>query len=345
MRQVTVAGHICVDLIPRLPDGVAVIPGAIVEIGPLTIQPGGSVYNTGTALAALGVEVMAVATIGDDPLGKIVRERVHGKGITTRFVVAPGGATPYSIVVERARYDRAFLHHVGTAANFTGHEVDSIDTPLFHLGYPPVLPGLVADEGAPMESLFRRARKAGASTSLDLSVLDPSSPLASFDWQRIMARTLPYVDIISPSIDDLVSIGLGAGTSPDDVRNAARTLLSGGAAVVLLSAGANGAFLATAASTRLAAGGSVVAALPDEWSHVEMWIEPETVPVLATTNGAGDTMTAGLLYGLLAGWAPEAAGHFAARLAAAKIQGQDLATALDRFRWSTPAQPASPEQP
>lgn len=54
MMRAMVAGHICADLRPKLTGGERIIPGAIAEVGPLDIRPGGCVANTGINLAALG---------------------------------------------------------------------------------------------------------------------------------------------------------------------------------------------------------------------------------------------------------------------------------------------------
>jgi len=63
MWRATVAGHICADLRPKLSGNERIVPGAIIEVGPLDIRPGGSVANTGGDLAALGAQVLLVADL------------------------------------------------------------------------------------------------------------------------------------------------------------------------------------------------------------------------------------------------------------------------------------------
>lgn len=327
---VVVAGHLCVDLIPDLPPaGLAAEPGALVEVGPLTMRPGGSVFNTGWALATLGVATTAIAHIGDDPLGRYVQTELEASGITPRLQRRPAEATPYSIVIESATRDRAFLHHTGAAASFRGDSVGEVTAPLFHLGYPPMLPALVADNGWEMAALLKRIHDTGATTSMDLAVVDAASPVSRLDWAAILTLSLPYTDAISPSIDDLVSIGLATGSSTADVERATRWLLDHGAAVAMVSAGRSGAFLAAASRERLHAAGRVVVPNADTWHATELWIDTPHVTHPVSTNGAGDTLTAGLLYGLLQQWNPAQTGHFAARLAGARIQGQHLTTAFE----------------
>jgi len=185
--DVVVAGHLCVDLIPDLPPaGLAAEPGALVEVGPLTLQPGGSVFNTGWALATLGVSTTAIAHIGDDPLGRYLQTEIAARGITPRLTRRPTEATPYSIVIESATRDRAFLHHTGAAASFGSAAVGEITAPLFHLGYPPVLPALIANDGLKLATLLRRVHHTGATTSMDLAVVDAASPVSRLDWAAIL---------------------------------------------------------------------------------------------------------------------------------------------------------------
>ncbi len=332
---VVVAGHLCVDLIPDLPPaGLAAEPGALVEVGPLTMQPGGSVFNTGWALASLGVPTTAIARIGDDPLGRYVHAELKASGITPLLTWRQAEATPYSIVIESATRDRSFLHHTGAAASFRGDSVGEITAPLFHLGYPSLLPALIANNGWEMAALLKRVHHTGATTSMDLAVVDATSPVSRLAWAAILTSSLPYTDVISPSIDDLVSIGLAAGSAPADIERATRWLLDRGAAIAMVSAGRAGAFLAAASRERLAAAGRAVAANVDTWTATELWIDTPLVPRPTSTNGAGDTLTAGLLFGLLQKWNPAQTGHFAARLAAARIQGQRLTTALKESEYN-----------
>lgn len=330
--RITAAGHICVDLIPALPSGLTIIPGAITALGPLTIRAGGSVFNTGAALSELGADVTAAAAIGDDPLGQILRDQVGHAGMRAHLSLAAGARTPYSIVVEPAGTDRAFLHFPGAAVDFSGDAVEVVGAELLHLGYATILPALVESDGAPLQALFRRAQREGVTTSLDLSVLHPTSPLAELNWAAIISRILPVTDILSPSIDDLASIGLAKGSSDGEIRTAAARLVEGGAAIVVISAGDRGAYLHTGQPARFTRGGPILAGLPPAWHARSQWIPTTTAAKVVSTNGAGDTLTAGLLYGIGEGWGPVDTGRFATGLAAAKIEATNLRDSLERFR-------------
>src|SRR5208283_199005 len=84
--EIVVAGHICLDLIPKIPaTGAAklseiVAPGKLVNIGECIFSTGGPVSNTGLALAKLGQKVTLMGKVGDDPFGHMVVERMRQAG-------------------------------------------------------------------------------------------------------------------------------------------------------------------------------------------------------------------------------------------------------------------------
>jgi len=324
--QIVVAGNICVDLLPAIPEAISISPGRITGIGPLAFQPGGCVFNTGTALSALGSDVDIVSTIGDDYLGTLLSDALARRRIDlTHVEVRKDLRTSYSIVIETLDMDRSFWHHAGASSAFTGHEIDATCADLVHLGYPSVLTDLLMQGARPLVELFSRIHDAGATTSMDLCVVDPASPAGELDWKLVMDRLLPNVDVLSPSIDDLTSIAYnGVGSGDSDVVSNARGLVDAGAAIVMISAGERGSFLKSASYERLSAAGRAVRPLSAEWADFESWIPAAPIDKVVTTNGAGDTATAGLLYGIATGMTPQQAGTFAARAASAKIQGKRL---------------------
>ena len=317
--RIVVAGHSCVDLVPRLRGAVDPSPGAFAAIGELAIRAGGSVANTGRALAELGCEVEIVTTVGDDALGPLLRDELGRISSACTIERTPEVGTSYSLVLEHDGLSRTIWHHVGSAAVFTGDAVDPTGAALVHLGYPPALPGLLTDDARPFRTLIARVREAGATMSVDMSVV-PETEEA--DWIPLLTDLLPGIDVITPSVDDLTSIGwLPAAPSPVEIAEGAHRMLAAGAAVVMVSDGERGAYLCASGADRLAAGGRVTTALGDAWPGHRSWVEPEPVASVATTNGAGDAATAGLLFALLSGYAPAEAGRLAARVAARRIGG------------------------
>src|SRR4249919_178987 len=115
LARVAVAGHLCLDLTPRLDGGEHIDPGHLFEVGPLSVRLGGSVANTGGVLVDLGIPVDVVATVGDDDLGVLLRRLVAERtGMTPLLREVRGGASSYSLVFEAPGVDRTFWHHVGS---------------------------------------------------------------------------------------------------------------------------------------------------------------------------------------------------------------------------------------
>lgn len=320
MGKTAIVGHLCVDLRPHLPVPPTLEPGTLMQVGPLAIGLGGAVANTGRVLARLGHPVVGWGAVGPDDLGAIVRSRLAGlPGFDFRPVPVPAG-TSYTIVVEPPGTDRVFWHHPGSNGelDLAGVAVDGVE--LLHFGYPSLLPGVCADAGSALQALFGRAAATGVVTSLDLAWVDPGSPAAAVDWPALLRRILPLTDILSPSYDDLACIfdlptRYDAATAADLVD----LLLEWGAGVVMITAGADGLVLGSGGARRLerlSACGADTAG----WAGVRLAVPARQLSRQATTTGAGDAATAGLLAGLRSGCGPLGAAELAVQVAAAVIE-------------------------
>ncbi|MCB9770634.1 MAG: carbohydrate kinase family protein [Candidatus Omnitrophica bacterium] len=100
--DVMVAGHLCLDVIPRFFDTGArrideiIRPGKLVNVGPATISTGGPVSNTGINLKNLGNRVCFCARLGNDEFGRLAQERLDQSGSAegVRMVEGPPPPTP-----------------------------------------------------------------------------------------------------------------------------------------------------------------------------------------------------------------------------------------------------------
>lgn len=326
MHNVAVAGHICLDLTPALPLGIGMLPGNLYDIGGMTLRPGGCIVNVGAALTGLKLRPKLWGAIGEDDFGDIVLREVERMGLRTEGIIRCAQRhTSYSIVIEPAGMNRTFWHHTGANSSFDGGFIETDGTDLLHLGYPSLVPGLLAEGGAPLESIMHRARCEGVTTSLDLAVVDPDSSIGRLDWHGILDRALTEVDVISPSVDDLTSaLESGPVNSEQDLIALADELIAKGVGVVMVSAGEDGLLLRTAGAERLARGGRVLQGLGAEWADASVFVQAKECDEIATTNGAGDAATAGLLYGLAAGLSPTATGDIATTVAQRWIQQRGL---------------------
>jgi sugar/nucleoside kinase (ribokinase family) len=343
MHRISVAGHFCVDLAPELPRRARLAPGELIGVGPLAVGLGGCVANTGLFLHDLGADVELRGAVGDDWLGglaeRLLASEAEGLGA---LQVVENVATSYSLVLEPGGADRAFWHHTGVNAIFDAAWVRT-DADLLHFGYPPLLPAVLADGAAPLVSLFGRARDAGTTVSLDLAVVDPDSPVGRLDWRGLLAAILQVTDVVSPSVDDLRSM-LGVAEEPSLALadRLAGDLLELGAAVALVTAGAHGMVLRAGDAERVRAGGRVLAPIADQWADARVVAGPAARGAHATSTGAGDAASAGLLRALAAGFGPDDAVGLAAATSAAVMAGaRPTPGALTRFAPELAARLAS----
>src|SRR5512133_358436 len=335
MHSVLVAGHLCIDITPELADVPELVPGQLYEIGSAELTLGGCVANTGLALASAGVPTRVCSRVGNDPLGEIARRLLAEQGVDLEGVTTTAGtATSYSIVLQLPGRDRTFWHHPGANAVFTGQEVSLDGVDILHFGYPPLLPALLADDATPLLNLLKEARGRQITTSLDLAVVDRRSRAAEVDWRRVFARIMPYVDIATPSIDDLTSALAIARTPNDDlVEEGARRLVDDGCAVAVVSAGARGAYAVSAGADRLAVAGAALSSVRSTWNSTAEWVSAAEPRLVVSTTGAGDAASAGLLFGLAQGAGIRRATRLAARFAAATIEGK-RPSAEEARRWA-----------
>lgn len=304
-------------------------PGALVEVGAAAVSPGGCVGNTGRELLSLGVPTTLTARVGEDYFGTVLTRRlaelVEGSRAadTSRLDVkmVRGASTSYSIVVQPPAGDRMFLHHLGANIHFEGNDIDLEGVDMVHVGYPTVLPQLSADGGKALVTLLQRARDSGVTTSVDLSVIDDRSREKWVTWRRAFRDVLPFIDVLSPSLEDLAFIdGRPKDEGVDRMARVAAMLVEGGAGVVALGGGARGLVLRTSSARRLASGGRVLAELGASWENRELWVGA-WAPRIVSTVGAGDAASAGLLFGLIGSVGPDEAIVAAGTSAAARVAG------------------------
>lgn len=245
-----IAGLICLDVIPALPDqGLesTLRPGQTTESGPISFHTGGAVANTGIALFRLGIPVHLVGLVGDDAVGNTIRQLVRedDAGLADGLRVVPGTASPCTIVLSPPASDRAFITFPGTNHTFGADDVpyDRLSSArLFHFGYPPYMQRMYSAEGDELLVMFRRAKAAGVLTSLDMAYPEARGASGRANWRQILSRVLPFVDLFLPSADELWFMLHGedqpAHSIPQEVvSRLASEALEMGAAVVGLKVG------------------------------------------------------------------------------------------------------------
>ncbi|RKP49916.1 carbohydrate kinase family protein [Cohnella endophytica] len=354
--EVIVAGHICLDIIPKLTErkeGVETlfIPGKLVNVGPAVIATGGAVSNTGIALHRLGSRVRLMGKIGDDPFGRTIVQVLNGydPSLAEGMIVAPGEHSSYTMVISPPNVDRIFLHSTGANDTYTVDDVNSEHLQgarLFHFGYPPLMRRMYEEGGEELAKLLQAVKNEGLTVSLDLAMPDPESEAGRADWRSILERALPYTDVFLPSFEEIVYMlhrdryeqwlkmspkgDLLPYADGELLRELSEELLAMGAAIVAVKLGEHGLYVRTTADAERLAAMGACAPIEDgaaNWLARELLATCFKVDVVGTT-GAGDCTIAGFLSGLLAGHALEETLQTAVGVGACNVEKADAASGI-----------------
>ena len=224
------------------------------------------------------------------------------------MIEAEGEASSYTVVMDLPGADRSFLHHSGTNDTFTASDVTAThfeDAVWFHFGYPPLMRAIRAENGAALVDILRRAKAAGLTTSLDMAYIDPASDAGATDWRALLRGVLPYVDVFTPSIGEVMPIVSPGEDSPKDRDGLARLadrFFELGVALVVLKLGKEGLYVrGTPDAGRW---DSVGAGLTAAWQGMESLAPCFEVEEVGAT-GSGDCTIAGFVSGVLHGLPPE----------------------------------------
>ncbi len=311
------AGHGCVDLTPEITASnifALVQPGTLVPTGPAKFSIGGAVPNTGAALARLGNRnVYLRCPAARDAFGNVLRNLLLSLGFSDATMdlyfddEASAGemlCTSFSIIISPKGQDRFILHCPGVNPRLRAAGILSV--PLaqhdwLHVGYPPLLHGLTANEGSELSYVFSTARQMGLTTSLDMCTPDTT---AHVPWRNIFSRVLPFVHCFTPSYEEIaLCLGVVGPPSLVKLRDMADELIACGAHIVLIKMSSAGLYLRTSpavASEGLGRGAELglVASEREEflraWTNAEL-ISPSFAVNCVGTLGAGDCTIAAFL--------------------------------------------------
>jgi len=347
--QAVVAGHICLDVIPDLANVPRqnfermFAPGRLLEVGPVTFSTGGPVSNTGLALNKLGIKTHLMGKVGADLFGSAVKQLVsdYDPQLAEGMVVDPTVNTSYTLVINPPQVDRIFLHHAGANDTFVANDVrygTVADVRHFHFGYPPIMRSMYQNDGSELAEIFRRAKATGVTTSLDMSLPDPTSASGQADWRTILQATLPHVDIFLPSgeeilymlhrptFDELHRAAHGQDVlplfTPHLLTDISQELIEFGAKIVCFKLGHRGFYLHTAGLHMLNQLGRAGPSNPERWANKQIWAPAFQVEEIGAT-GAGDASIAGFVSAFLRDLSPEEAITAATAVGACNVEATD----------------------
>ena len=192
-------GIVVADLIARPFAGLPTT-GTLTLVDEIRFCQGGSAASTAIDLVTMGVPAAVVGLVGDDPLGRGLRDAVAAAGAdATHITVHPTLATPCSFVLVDAAGERTFIHNLGSQAVLAPVHVPlaaakAAGATHVHLAGFNVLPAMEGADGSVAASFLADAEALGLSTSLD-TVFDSTG----HRWRTILPA-LPYVDLFCPNL-------------------------------------------------------------------------------------------------------------------------------------------------
>ena len=328
-RRAIVAGHICVDITPVFPNqggkklGEILVPGRLINMDGVSVSTGGTVANTGLAMKLLGADVKLMGKIGKDDFGELILNHLlkYGYDGSEDMICSTDSRTSYSVVIAAPGVDRIFLHDPGANNTFCYDDLDFDaigEGDVFHLGYPPLMRRLYENDGEELVRIFQKVKELGLFTSLDMTMVDPSSEAGQVPWMRILERVLPYVDLFAPSAEELcymidptryedwLSRAGGEDVTgflkwEDDIRPLGMKLLKMGAGMVLIKCGVPGLYFCSADEVRLGETGKSLISDPAAWSRMECFEKSYVPDQIRSGTGCGDTSIAAFLTALMEG--------------------------------------------
>jgi sugar/nucleoside kinase (ribokinase family) len=238
---------------------------------------GGTSSITACGAARLGLRTAMAGVVGDDLFGRFMLAELRACGVDTEPSVVdatrPTGIS--TVLVEPG--DRATMTFRGTIGGLEAGMVS--DDLLARARHVHTGGWFLQGAAAATADILRRARAAGATTSLDPGA-DPDG-----DWDAGLDALLPEIDHLLPNAAEARAL-----TGLEDVEEAARRLAAAGTTAVV-KCGPDGVLAVV--------DGSVVRAAAIAVDVVD-------------TIGAGDSTNAGWLAGALNGWPAERSARLAA---------------------------------
>lgn len=261
--MIVVGGEALVDLVPS---------GSVEASGLPLLAPrlGGGPYNVALTAGRLGADTAFLSRVSTDPFGEALLQRLRASGVATDLVQRGGEPTTLAVVTLDA----------DGAAEYGFYTSGTADRLVADPGVLPGLPfalslgtlGMMLEPGASAyEAVLRREHERGVLTALDPNIraeliADPAAYRARFmSW-------LSYVRLLKLSVEDAAWL---ADTSVAAAPAAVRQWLDAGVGAVVLTLGADGLAVYTAAG---------------EQARV-----PTRAAEVADTIGAGDTVQGALL--------------------------------------------------
>ena len=202
---VLVADHLCtpIDHVPAA--------GELVAVDDLILNIGGCASNAAMSLAKLGITPAICGKVGEDVFGRFVSRTLEDAGVDVDgLAIDPFLPTSQTLIINVKGQDRRFIHSFGANKGLTAEDFDPLldrNPKIVYVGGFLILPGL---DPKALAERFRRVRRQGGMTVLDVATPGPA------DYLKDLIPVLPETDVFLPNTDEAALI-LG---ETDPVRQA-----------------------------------------------------------------------------------------------------------------------------
>ncbi len=198
IKKLLVVGELNVDLILNNIQGFPKV-GTEIIANHMNFTLGSSSAIMASNISALGIDTSFCGMIGNDDFGNYVIDQLQLKQVDTRFIKKTQEEKTGITVVMNYDQDRANVTYCGAMNALTINEIpwgslDQFDH--FHLSSYFLQKGIKND----ITQIFKKAKDAGLSTSLDLQV-DPDN-----EWEFDYKSCLKFVDIFLPNEAEILAL-------------------------------------------------------------------------------------------------------------------------------------------
>jgi sugar/nucleoside kinase (ribokinase family) len=223
-------------------------------------------------LSALGMQVSFIGKIGNDIFGHFCKDQLNEKGVDTSMLIQSDELKTGATIILNFGENRSMITHQGAMKHLGINDItnEKLKTAKhLHFSSYFLQPGFKNS----LDSLFKMAKEAGLTTSLDVQ-WDPAEQW-DFDFKKI----LPYVDIFLPNESELLNL-----TGKASIDTALKAI-EGYGKFILIKKGNQGSLLSY--NNKLVNGKS--------------FLNDKVVDAI----GAGDSFNAGFIFKFTQGFPPE----------------------------------------
>ncbi len=249
-----------------------------------SITTGGSAANTIHTLACLGASCGYAGEISHDELGIVFENEFHEKGIATHFSYSNTG-TGRAMVMVSPDSERTLATYLGAAAEL----VPGIFTPELVKPYRYLyVEGYLVQDRRLIENILKTGNETGLTVAIDLSSFNIVAENRDF-LQDLIEK---YVDIVFANEEEAFAY---TGFQPEKAAG----IISEQCGLAIVKTGKSGSLIRK--------------------GHITLKIEPVPATALDTT-GAGDSYSAGFLYGLTRGLSLRKCGDIASLVSSKAVE-------------------------